>query len=276
MIVSMKNEAGLVRQVKVGFCWTAFFFGPLPFLFRGMPMNVWFFAPFIANVVLPFRMNKYTAHYYLEHGYKPVGKGWNTAAPVWGVALPPPSDLREMQEDVLGRDDPSDTKFKFKTWHKVVAGVLVVGAIAGNINKHHAASEPEQNTEVTAPPAFNTTAATPAAALVRVKAEQQSQNVSSDGGATRMDERQEGTSYNKAIYLETAAKVESIIQKANQSGNLDRGICSDTISQYREAVSKIINEYAGAGQPDMGYELATGNIRATWIDSIANNCGVRE
>ena len=42
MVVSMKIDAGLVKQVKAGFSWTAFF-------------------------------NKQTAHYYLEHGYKPVG-----------------------------------------------------------------------------------------------------------------------------------------------------------------------------------------------------------
>lgn len=277
MIVSMKNDAGLVRQVKVGFCWTAFFFGPLPFFFRGMPQNgfIWCCLPVIGNFVLPFKMNKYTAHYYLEHGYKPIGKGWNTAAPLWGVALPA-GEQRESQDDALGRDESNDTKFKFKTWHKVVAGVLVVVAIAGNINKHQAASESVQKAELPATTAINTTAALSAATLTRVEAEQQQRNVSSVERATQMDERQEAPSHNKAIYLETASRVDAIVQKANQSGNLDSGNCSDTISQYREAVSKIINEYAEAGQPDMGYELAASNIRATWIDSIAHNCGVHE
>lgn len=152
MIVSMKNDAGLVRQVKVGFCWTALFFGPLPFFFRGMAQNglIWCCLPVIGNFVLPFRMNKYTAHYYLEHGYKPIGKGWNTAAPLWGVALPSTGEQHEVA-DVLGRDEqPSDTKFKFKTWHKVVAGLLVVGAIFGNHKKEPAAPEPEPKSEVIA------------------------------------------------------------------------------------------------------------------------------
>lgn len=148
MIVSMKNDAGLVRQVKVGFCWTAFFFGPLPFFFRGMPQNgfIWCCLPVIGNFVLPFKMNKYTAHYYLEHGYKPIGKGWNTAAPQWGVAFPA-GEQRESQEDVLGRDEPSDTKFKLKTWHMIVAGLLVAGAIFGNHKKAPLAPETEQKPE---------------------------------------------------------------------------------------------------------------------------------
>ena len=56
MVVSMKIDAGLVKQVKAGFSWTAFF-------------------------------NKQTAHYYLEHGYKPVGEGWDVAGPKWGISF---------------------------------------------------------------------------------------------------------------------------------------------------------------------------------------------
>jgi hypothetical protein len=81
MIVSFKNGAGLVRQVKVGFSWTSFFFGGLPFFFRGMPVHgiIWVILAIctfgISNLVLMFIINKQTAHYYLEHGYKPVGEG---------------------------------------------------------------------------------------------------------------------------------------------------------------------------------------------------------
>lgn len=153
MIVSMKNDAGLVRQVKIGFCWTAFFFGPLPFFFRGMPQNgfIWCCLPVIGNFVLPFKMNKYTAHYYLEHGYKPIGRGWNTAAPLWGVSLPSTLDQGQSQEDVLGRDaQPTDTKFKLKTWHMVVAGLLVVVAIFGNNKKQLATPESESKPEIAA------------------------------------------------------------------------------------------------------------------------------
>ena len=94
MVVSMKNDVGLIRQVKVGFSWTAFFFGGLPFFFRGIPLYglLWVILGMctfgFSNIVLWFIINKQTAHYYLEHGYKPVGEGWVVAGSNWGIALP--------------------------------------------------------------------------------------------------------------------------------------------------------------------------------------------
>lgn len=94
MIVKMENDAGVVRQVKVGFSWTAFFFGGLPFFFRGIPMNgvLWLVLSCVtlgvSNLILSFLINKQTAHYYLEHGYKPTGEGWSTAGAKWGIAVP--------------------------------------------------------------------------------------------------------------------------------------------------------------------------------------------
>jgi hypothetical protein len=95
MIVSMKNDAGMIRQVKVGFSWTAFFFGGLPFFFRGIPVYgfLWILLAVctvgFSNLILAFLINKQTAHSYLERGYKPIGDGWNLAAPKWGIATPP-------------------------------------------------------------------------------------------------------------------------------------------------------------------------------------------
>jgi hypothetical protein len=94
MMVSMKNDAGIVRQVKVGFSWTAFFFGGFPFFFRGIPLYgvAWIalsmFTFGFSNLILSFIINKQTAHYYLEHGYKPVGEGWAVAGLKWGIAVP--------------------------------------------------------------------------------------------------------------------------------------------------------------------------------------------
>jgi hypothetical protein len=99
MMVNLKNEAGLVRQVKVGFSWTAFFFGGIPFFFRGMPGHgaLWIllamFTCGISNLILCFLINKQTAHYYLERGYKPTGEGWAVAGPKWGVAAPAPAAM---------------------------------------------------------------------------------------------------------------------------------------------------------------------------------------
>jgi hypothetical protein len=42
----------------------------------------------ISNIILMFIGNKMTATYYLEHGYKPVGEGWEFAGPRWNVAVP--------------------------------------------------------------------------------------------------------------------------------------------------------------------------------------------
>lgn len=94
MMVSMTNDAGLTRQVKVGFSWTAFFFGGLPFFFRGMPLQgiIWVALSMItfglSNLVLMFLINKQTAHYYLENGYKVAGPGWDVAGAKWGITTP--------------------------------------------------------------------------------------------------------------------------------------------------------------------------------------------
>lgn len=93
MIVNMKNDSGMVRQVKVGFSWTGFFFGGMPFFFRGIPLYgvIWVVLGIItlgvSNFILCFIMNKQTAHYYLEHGYKPTGEGWEFARLKWGMSI---------------------------------------------------------------------------------------------------------------------------------------------------------------------------------------------
>lgn len=94
MVVNMKNDAGLIRQVKVGFSWTSFFFGGIPFFFRGLALNgiLWIALGIltcgVSNLFLMFMINKITAHKYLESGYKPVGEGWDIAGPKWGVTVP--------------------------------------------------------------------------------------------------------------------------------------------------------------------------------------------
>lgn len=94
MKVEFENTAGLRRQVKVGFSWTAFFFGGFPFFFRGMPAQgiIWIILSMItfgfSNLFLMFIINKQTAHHYLENGYRPTGAGWDMAAARWGVRLP--------------------------------------------------------------------------------------------------------------------------------------------------------------------------------------------
>ena len=91
-MVSFRNDVGLVKQVKAGVSWLAFFFGALPFFFRGMWglglawLLIGGMTLGLSNFVLMFLMNKQMAHYYLERGYHPVGDGWDGAGVAWGVA----------------------------------------------------------------------------------------------------------------------------------------------------------------------------------------------
>ncbi len=95
MIVNLKNDAGMTRQVKIGFSWTAFFFRGFVFFFRGMIGHgvLWLALTMItmglSNFVLIFIINKQTAQYYVEKlGYNPVGEGWELAGPKWGISAP--------------------------------------------------------------------------------------------------------------------------------------------------------------------------------------------
>lgn len=93
MKVSVKNQAGVLRETKIGFSWTIFFFGGFPFFFRGMPLHaVGFIIAGIltwglSNIIMAFIGNKMTAKYYLENGYLPYGAGWDYAGPKWGILV---------------------------------------------------------------------------------------------------------------------------------------------------------------------------------------------
>ena len=110
MLVKFRNEMGINREVKVGFSWTSFFFGGFPFLFRGMPLHGlgWIFLAIItfgiSNLILCFIINKQTAVYYLENGYKPEGPNWDVAASKWDVSLP--EDIKTEPTSLTEGSDP--------------------------------------------------------------------------------------------------------------------------------------------------------------------------
>lgn len=80
MKVNMKNQFGVIKQQKVGFSWTMFFFGALVYCFRGMWSEFWkcFFLSGITIGIYPLVQcwtgNKKTIAFMLEKGYRPVGE----------------------------------------------------------------------------------------------------------------------------------------------------------------------------------------------------------
>lgn len=78
MIVHLKNQAGLIREAKIGFSWTTFFFGAFVPIFRGDWK--WFLIQLlvacltwgISNLVFCFIYNKIYIKDLLEKGYVPA------------------------------------------------------------------------------------------------------------------------------------------------------------------------------------------------------------
>lgn len=78
MKVNMKNKAGVVKKVKVGFSWTTLFFGGIPMLVNGLYgefFKMWLLAPvtfLIYPVMQCFTINKKYIVNLIEKGYEPA------------------------------------------------------------------------------------------------------------------------------------------------------------------------------------------------------------
>lgn len=78
--VTLKNKAGVVKELKVGFSWTVFFFGGWVAMFRGQWGEVakwWLLNPCtlgIWGICQCFTANKKTIIMYLEKGYEPASE----------------------------------------------------------------------------------------------------------------------------------------------------------------------------------------------------------
>ncbi|MFD3449484.1 hypothetical protein ACFDTO_33435 [Microbacteriaceae bacterium 4G12] len=86
MRARLKNEAGVMKEVKVGFSWTTFFFGFLPALFRGdlkwavimfitaavAGLFTLGFGAWIPGIIFSFVYNKIHIKDLLEKGYRPA------------------------------------------------------------------------------------------------------------------------------------------------------------------------------------------------------------
>lgn len=123
MKLKLKNDAGLIREVPTGISITGFFFTGFVMLFRGMFTRglVYLFFVYgyqamtwlatmmifltdgeeaanaaqvgyliiglIPNFIFLFKLNKWTARYWLDKGYKPLGDGWSEWGPKYGLAI---------------------------------------------------------------------------------------------------------------------------------------------------------------------------------------------
>jgi hypothetical protein len=92
MKARLKNDAGVMKEVKMGFSWTTFFFGFLPALFRGdlkwaviMLIIEAVLGSFtlgigagITGIVFSFVYNKINIKDLLEKGYRPADEQTQT------------------------------------------------------------------------------------------------------------------------------------------------------------------------------------------------------
>ncbi|UTR13865.1 DUF2628 domain-containing protein [Salipaludibacillus sp. LMS25] len=99
MRVQLKNNAGVIKEVKVGFSWTTFFFGLFPALFRGdlkwaaiifiitliVGISTMGFGVSIPGIIFSFIYNKLYIKDLLEKGYRPANDSSQQALHVRGI-----------------------------------------------------------------------------------------------------------------------------------------------------------------------------------------------
>ncbi|MCR6109838.1 DUF2628 domain-containing protein [Bacillus sp. A301a_S52] len=99
MRVQLKNNAGVIKEVKVGFSWTTLFFGFFPALFRGdlkwatilfiitlvVGIATVGFGAWVPGVVFSFVYNKLFIKDLLDKGYKPANDASQQALHVRGI-----------------------------------------------------------------------------------------------------------------------------------------------------------------------------------------------
>jgi hypothetical protein len=83
---TLTNDSGLSKQVKIGFSWTTFFFGPIPALIRGdlkwavimfilaavVGAVTLGFGAWVPGLIFSFVYNKIYIKDLLEKGYRPA------------------------------------------------------------------------------------------------------------------------------------------------------------------------------------------------------------
>lgn len=88
MHITLKNDAGLTKEVKVGFSWTTLLFGFFPALIRGdlkwavimfiiavvAGSFTFGFGAIVSDIIFAFVYNKIYIKELIEKGYKPANK----------------------------------------------------------------------------------------------------------------------------------------------------------------------------------------------------------
>ncbi|MCQ6561717.1 DUF2628 domain-containing protein [Paenibacillus mendelii] len=99
MKVRLKNAVGGLKEVKVGFSWTTFFFGFFPALFRGdlkwavimfitsVAIGIFTlgFGAWIPGIIFSFIYNKMYIKELLEKGYRPADDHAQSALQTKGI-----------------------------------------------------------------------------------------------------------------------------------------------------------------------------------------------
>ncbi len=102
MRVQLINNANVVKEVKVGFSWTTFFFGFFPALFRGdlkwaaimfvtalgFAVVTAGFGGWIPGIIFSFIYNKMYIKELLEKGYRPANEHSQTILANKGIIIP--------------------------------------------------------------------------------------------------------------------------------------------------------------------------------------------
>ncbi|WP_174734286.1 DUF2628 domain-containing protein [Mesobacillus harenae] len=103
MRAKLANEAGVVKDVKIGFSWTTFFFGFFPALFRGdlkwaaimfitaaaVGVFTLGFGAWIPGIIFSFIYNKLYIKDLLEKGYRPVDDSTQSVLAAKGIVSIP-------------------------------------------------------------------------------------------------------------------------------------------------------------------------------------------
>ncbi|ASS67783.1 MULTISPECIES: hypothetical protein [unclassified Paenibacillus] len=99
MRIRLKNAAGGVKEAKVGFSWTTFFFGFFPALFRGdlkwavimfvasaaVGIFTLGFGAWVPGIIFSFIYNKMYIKELLEKGYQPADQHSQTELQTKGI-----------------------------------------------------------------------------------------------------------------------------------------------------------------------------------------------